>query len=71
MAKTESTQPLLDKKDNTKVRQVVGKILFYARAITNNLMMGLNTIAIQQEDATVRMETTDFFVKGLYLVRSN
>ena len=54
MAKRESEEPLLDKKDNTRVRQVVGKVLFYARAINSNLLMGLNTIASQQENATAR-----------------
>ena len=28
MAKQESEEPLLDKRENTRVRQVVGKILF-------------------------------------------
>ena len=45
IAQQESTEPLLNKQDNTKVRQVVGKFLFYARAIDNNLLMGLNTLA--------------------------
>ena len=54
MAKQEIEEPLLDKKDNTRVQQVVGKVLFYARAIDSNLLMGLNTIASQQENATAR-----------------
>ena len=54
MAKMESTELLLNKKDNTKVRQVLGKLLLYARAINKNLLMGLNKIASQQENATER-----------------
>ena len=57
MAKQESEEPLLDKQKNTRIRQVVGKILFYARAIDSNLLMGLNTIATQQENATARTGT--------------
>ena len=54
MAKMESTEPLLNKKDNTKVRQVVGKLLFYARAININILMGLNTVSSQQENVTAQ-----------------
>ena len=54
MEKLESTEPLLDKKYNTRIQQVSGKLLFYARAIDNNLLMGLNTIASQQENAMTR-----------------
>ena len=54
MAKVESTAPTLDKKDNTRIRQVFGKILFYSRAIDSNLLMGLNTIASQKENALAR-----------------
>ena len=34
------------------MRQVVGRILYYARAIDNNLLMSLNNVAVQQEKAT-------------------
>ena len=54
MAKVEITVPTLNKKENTRIRQVVGKILFYAQAIDSNLLMGLNTIASQQENETAR-----------------
>ena len=54
LAQQDSVAPLLDKAGNTKIRQVVEKILFYARAIDNNLLMGLNSIASQQENATDR-----------------
>ena len=57
MAKNKITKPLFDKKDNTKIWQDVEKVLFYARAIENNLMMGLNTIATQQENSTARTGT--------------
>ena len=57
MAKQESEEPLLNKKENTRVWQVVGKVLFYARAIYSNLLMGLNTIALQQENATACTES--------------
>ena len=54
LAQQDSTAPLLDKADNTKVRQVVGQFLFYAQAIGSNLLMGLNAIASKQEHATDR-----------------
>ena len=57
MEKMESTEPLLDKKDNTKIRQVFGKVLFYSRAIDKNMLMSLKTIASQQENATARTES--------------
>ena len=57
MAKEYSEEPLLDKKKNTKVYQVVGKILFYARELDSNMLMGLNTIATQQDHAKARTGT--------------
>ena len=54
IAQQESSAPLLPPDENTKIRQVVGKCLFYARAIDNNLLMGLNSIATQQDKATDR-----------------
>ena len=61
MEKTESTEPLLEKNESRKVRQVVGKVLVYERAIDKNLLMILNTIATQQEHVTARTAnlTTD------------
>ena len=44
----QSTTSLLDKTGITRVRQVVGICVFYARAIDNNLSMGLNTIATKK-----------------------
>ena len=54
LVQQDSLAPLLDKAGNTRVRQVVCKFLFYARAIDNNLLMELNAIASQQEHATDR-----------------
>ena len=54
MEKTESTAPLLEKKENKKVRQVVGKVIFYGRIIYNNILMDLNTIATHQDNTTDR-----------------
>ena len=48
----ESTEPKLSEKEITTVRQVVGRLLYYTRAIDNNLVMSLNTIAVQQDKAT-------------------
>ena len=54
LAQQESTAPKLSEPDTLRVRQVVGRFLFYARAIDSNLLMALNTIATQQENATER-----------------
>lgn len=52
LAKQESTAPKITDTDTLRVRQVVGRFLFYAQAIDNNLLMALNTISIQQKNAT-------------------
>ena len=52
LAKQESTEPKLPKKEITTVWQVVGRLLYYVKAIDNNLLISLNTVAVQQDKAT-------------------
>ena len=44
--------PRLDKKDIKRVQQIVGSILYYARAVDMTVLMALSTIAIEQTKAT-------------------
>ncbi len=44
--------PLLDKKGIKRVQQIVGSILYYARAVDMTVLMVLSTIAIEQTKAT-------------------
>ncbi len=44
--------PLLDKKGIRRVQQIVGSILYYARAVDMTVLMALSTLAIEQTEAT-------------------
>ncbi len=44
--------PLLDKKGIKRVQQIVGSILYYARAVDMTVLMALSTTAIEQTKAT-------------------
>ena len=46
--------PLLDKKGIKRVQQIVGSILYYARAVDMTVLMALSTIAIEQTKATAK-----------------
>ncbi len=46
------TSPLLDKKGVRRVQQIVGSILYYARAVDMTVLMALSSIAIEQTKAT-------------------
>jgi hypothetical protein len=48
------TSPLLDKKGIRRVQQIVGSILYYARAVDMTCLMALSSIAIEQTKATER-----------------
>ena len=52
IAQQERSVPLLPLDENTKIRHVVEKFFFYARAINNKLLMGFNAIASHQDKAT-------------------
>jgi len=52
---TLDTSPPLDAEATTRVREIVGVFLYYARAIDNTMLVALGTIASQQSAAT---ETT-------------
>ena len=62
IAVQESTAPILPPADITEIQQVVGRVLYYGRAIDNNLLMSLNTVASQQSKAT---EHTKMLVEHL------
>ena len=44
--------PPLTKEKTTRIQQIVGSALFYARAIDSTMLMALNTIALEQSKAT-------------------
>jgi hypothetical protein len=48
----EDTSPLLDEKKKQRVRQIVGSILYYARAVDMTVLMALSTIAMSQAKPT-------------------
>jgi len=52
---TLDTSPPLDAAASTRIREIVGVFLYYARAIDNTMLAALGTIASQQASAT---ETT-------------
>jgi len=52
---TLDTSPPLDSAASTRIREIVGVFLYYARAINNTMLVALGTIASQQASAT---ETT-------------
>eukprot|EP00984_Skeletonema_dohrnii_P002769 scaffold955_cov79-Skeletonema_dohrnii-CCMP3373.AAC.11 len=47
---------LLDEKGKKRVQQVVGAVLYYARAVDNTLLAGLSSIASEQANATENTE---------------
>ena len=51
-ATPEDTTPLLNTKDTKRVQQVVGTLLYYARAIDNTMLPALNDIAASQSAPT-------------------
>ena len=58
----EDTSPALDDKGINRIQQIVGSILFYARAVDLTNLPGLNTLASEQTTAT---ETTMANAKGM------
>ncbi len=46
------TTPQLDKAGIKQVQQIVGSILYYARAVDMPVLMGLSSIAVEQTKAT-------------------
>ena len=48
------TSPRLDKKGIRRVQQIVGSILYYARAVDMTVLMALSSLAIEQTKATER-----------------
>ncbi len=44
--------PLLDKKGIKRVQQIVGSILYYARAVDMTVLIALSSIAMEQTKAT-------------------
>ena len=50
--KPDSTAPLLLPPEITRVQQIVGTLLYYARAIDNTMLVALNSIASEQSTAT-------------------
>ena len=48
------TSPILDKKGIKRVQQIVGSILYYARAVDMTVLMALSSIAIEQTKASER-----------------
>ena len=51
-APLEDSSPILSTKDTTRVQQVVGTLLYYARAIDNTMLPALNDIAADQSAPT-------------------
>ncbi len=48
------TTPKLDAKGIRRVQQIVGSILYYARAVDMTVLMALSSIAVEQMKATER-----------------
>ncbi len=48
------TTPKLDAKGIKRVQQIVGSILYYARAVDMTVLMALSSIAVEQTKATER-----------------
>ncbi len=46
------TSPVIDDKKKKRIQQIVGSILYYARAIDMTVLMALSTIAISQAKHT-------------------
>ena len=49
------TSPPLDSQNKKRVQQIVGSILYYARAVDMTVLMALSTIAAEQANATKKM----------------
>jgi hypothetical protein len=49
------SSPQLDAKGIKRVQQIVGSILYYARAVDMKVLMALSAIAVEQTKATTRM----------------
>ena len=52
MSPEEATRPSLDAKGIKCVQAIVGKVLFYRRAVDNKLVVALNYIGTQQSSST-------------------
>ncbi len=50
------TSPLLDDAHKHRIQEIVGALLYYARAVDNKLLVALSAIAARQTKATVAME---------------
>jgi hypothetical protein len=48
----ETTSPALSAKDVNKLKQLTGKLLYYARAVDPTLIMPINVLASEQSKAT-------------------
>jgi hypothetical protein len=59
----ETTSPALSDKDVNKLQQLMGKLLYYARAVDPTLIMPINVLASEQSKATA--VTADKFIKLL------
>ena len=54
----EDTSAILDDKRKQRIQQIVGSILYYARAVDLTVLMALSTIASDQSKATEKTEQT-------------
>ena len=52
MAPDDDTSPPLDAAGITRVQRIVGRLLYFARAVNNKLLVGLSAIGAQQAAAT-------------------
>jgi hypothetical protein len=59
----ETTSPALSAKDVNKLQQLMGTLLYYARAIDPTLIMPINVLASEQSKAT--SDTADKVIKLL------
>ena len=48
----DDTTPPLDRQGTKRVQGIVGALLYYARAVDNNLLVGLSAIRLQEATAT-------------------
>jgi hypothetical protein len=51
-AKTLDTAPVVDAKTTTRIQQVLGTLLYYARAVDCSMLVAIGTLATQQAHAT-------------------
>ena len=52
------TTPLLPKDEKTRIQQIVGSILYYARAVDNTVLTAINHIGAEQAQATKHTAST-------------